>query len=101
MWLCFHVDILEHVLVNRAGIRNVFFTHFKYDSANQLTSVNRDDHLPFNCNFGVSFPKRIWHSILTVKEKRTRLMNHRRRLQQCRRCETILFSLAVWVYFIK
>ena len=55
----FHADILEYVLVNLAGMRNVFFTCFKYDSANQLIAENRDDHLPFNCNFGVSFPQRI------------------------------------------
>ena len=97
----FHTDILEHVLVNCAGMRNVFFTRFKYDSANQLIAVNRDDHLPFNCNFGISFPKRIWHSILIVKEKLKVLMNHRRQLQQCRQSETIPFSLEAWVYFIK
>lgn len=97
----FRADILEHVLVNCAGMRNVFFTRFKYNSVNQLVSVNRDDHLPFSCDFGVSYPNRIWHSILVVKEKLTRLMNHRRQLQQCRRSETIPFSLEAWAYFIK
>ncbi len=57
----FHADVLEHELVNCAGMVRVFFTRYKYDGNDNLLTVHNFQFKPFaNIESYDSFPSRIW-----------------------------------------
>lgn len=96
----FHVDTLEVDLPNCAGMCRVFYTRYFYDDENGLKLVDCRNHAPFSNILPDSFPSRIWHSILDVKEKVEKCLNDPKQYQPCKKMVLFKFSLESWNYIV-
>lgn len=94
----FHIDNLEYDLPNCAGMSRVFYTRYHYDDSNRLQQVDCRHHSAFSTVVLESYPARIWHSILEVKQKVEKLLNDPKQYQPCKKMVHLHFSLESWNY---
>ncbi len=97
----FHIDTLHEELPNCAGMSRVFFTRFKYYAANSMASVLRQNHCPFSSYVADSFPSRIWHSLLDIKQTVEKQLNDTKQYQACKKMIVLKCSLEVWQYILR
>jgi len=87
----FHMKFLETQLPNCAGMTRVY---------NWLTEVCSNQHLPFSTIVMDSYPSRIWHTILAVKDKIEKNLNDKKQYQMCRKMLMVTCSLESWNFLV-
>ncbi len=97
----FHADTLENNLVDCAGMSRVFYTRYKYDCNDNLMKLRPCQVAPFS-RFGLydSYPCRIWHSVLDVKDLMRKALNDRRQFQGLRKSVSVRLPLESWYYLL-
>ena len=90
----FHASYLEHVWVNCTGMELVYFTCYSLENNNSLSLLPTDLQVPLMpLGVGESYPSRMWHSLMHVKDKVGSLLNVRTQLQSCQRSAPVFLSL--------
>ncbi len=97
----FHMEDLEKRYVNCAGMKSVFVTRFELNVHGSLDEVRYESHHPFKASLSESYPSRIWHSLMYIKDRMTALMNKRRQQQVCRSSVSVFLSLESWEYLCR
>jgi hypothetical protein len=95
----FHINILENDHPNCAGMSRVFFTRHCYDERNRLQEVACQNHVPFSSVALDSYPSRIWHAILDVKDNVEKHLNDKKQYQTCKKMVLMSCSIEAW-YFL-
>jgi len=81
----FTAEVIEHWWTDLAGMTRVFFTR-------------ATNHVSFNPNVLESYPSRVWHSLLSVKETVRKLMSKKRQMHVCRSSTSTTLPLEGWRY---
>jgi hypothetical protein len=81
----FSAEIIEQWWADVSGMSRVFFTRDR-------------DHVPFNPNVIESYPSRVWHSLLSIKELVRKLLSKKRQMHVCRSSSTTTLPLEGWRY---
>ncbi len=98
----FHASYLEHVWVNCTGMELVYFTCYSLENNNSLSLLPTDLQFPLMpIGVGESYPSRMWHSLMHVKDKVGSLLNVRTQLQSCQRSTPVFLPLDSWDFICK
>jgi hypothetical protein len=95
----FHADKIEKEYVNCAGMKRVFYTRYRCHADGTFVLVDCRIHIPFSNLYIESYPCRIWHFILHVKQSVEKLLNDAKQYQACRKMVVMKCSLECWHYF--